>query len=65
MGPSKGFHKHTSNESQDDILIQEIWEEGLSTPQVGALHYFVDYESTGDELPQSASTADNHVQEKD
>ena len=65
MGPSKVFHKHTSNESQDDIFIQVIWEEGLSTPQVGALHYLVDQESTGDELPQSASTTDDHVQEED
>ena len=65
MGPSKGFHKHTSNESQDDIFIQEIWEEDLPTPQVGALHYFVDQESSGDELPQFASTVDDHVQEED
>ena len=51
MGSNKGFHMHTSNESQDDILIREMWKEGLPNPQVGALHYFVDHESSGDELP--------------
>ena len=32
---------------------------------MGALHYFVDYESTRDDLPQSASIADDHIQEED
>ena len=48
---SKGFHTHTSNDSQDAILVQEIWEEGFPSVQEEALYYFVDHESSGDDLP--------------
>ena len=49
MKPSKAFESQSSN--QEDILIQEICEEGLPTLQEGAIHYFVDHESSGEELP--------------
>ena len=57
MKPSKAFESQSSN--QEDILIQEIWEEGLSTPQEGIVHYFVDHESSGEELLSTPPAEDD------
>ena len=58
--PSKAFESQSSN--QEDILIQEIWKEGLPTPQEGAIH-FVDHESSGEELPSIPPAEDDQVEE--
>ena len=50
MEASKAFTTPSSSKAQD-IFIQKIFEESLSSPSEGVIHYFVDHESSGDELP--------------
>ena len=65
MGPSKVFRNPTCTEFQEDILIQEIWEEGLPNVEEGVVHYFVDHESDEDEFLLTAAAENSHVEEEE
>ena len=65
MGPSKAFRDSTCAEFQEDILIQEIWEEGLPNVEEGVVHYFVDHESDEDEFLSTAAAENGHVEEEE
>ena len=65
MGPSKAFRNSTYTEFQEDILIQEIWEEGLPNVEEGVVHYFVDHESDEDELLSTTASGNSPLEEEE
>ena len=65
MGPSKAFRDSTCAEFQEDILIQEIWEESLPNVVEGVVHYFVDHESDEDELLLTTAAENSPLEEEE
>ena len=65
MGPSKAFRDSTCAEFQEDILIQEIWEECLPNVEEGVVHYFVDHESDEDELLPTTAAENSPLEEEE
>ena len=63
MGPNKGFVVESSSQLEEDMLFQEIWEEGLPSHQQGVQHYFVEHESNGEDMPSLALAHDQPLQE--
>ena len=63
MVPSKALTGPSSSQAQENLFIQEIWEEGIPSTQEGAVNYFVDHDSSTDELPSTTATQDNVLQD--